>query len=718
MVHIYNYKMMKRLFCAGILLLLCFGAWAQDGRKLSYDIRQLVSQASQFRRASGASQPATLRAMIRFQSGEAEAVMDAYGCKVITQIGDIYVADIPMYELRALAADQRVVRIENHQGGKVLMDVAPQWINTPEIAKDTRLPQAFTGQGVMLGIIDCGIEVAHPNFYTADGSRLRVTRFLDQFATDDEPFGQTIDLGREYTTEADIKGKACAGDSHRQYHGTHCLGIAAGTGYTTPYRGVAWEAELTAVDSKVAGDENYGSANELALMKYIFDVADARHMPCVITYSIGFNALPGDCELFEEAIARMTGPGHILVAAAGNESNQMTYVRKTKDQTAVVNLCSDDALTTAFLFTSGDFTLTCYTYYTVDDPSDPEGEKEIILADSVVYVSSEGSVSRNLVGNPLTVEKSDTLYTISYVLSHDDVYLDYVRLVVEGDCEAQMIPESESTFKNIDNLEADYVGATNDHNVGLPGCLPSVVTVGALNTRAQYINLKGDTITKWGSRSPEGTIAVFSSQGPTLDGRLKPDVVAPGVNIHASANSYYKSDYGTNVVASTPFEGRDYPWIAISGTSMATPVMAGIVALWLQANPDLSPDDVKRIIRETCHPLGDTVPNNTYGYGLVDAYAGLLNILGLPAAIDRLSQHQPSALAIRPVNGGIRLLFDHAPTQPFTVRLYDLSGQLLAEHALRPAATDYFLPLTASGITVVQVNSSEPGITGSELIKQ
>ena len=210
------------------------------------------------------------------------------------------------------------------------------------------------------------------------------------------------------------------------------------------------------------------------------------------------------------------------------------------------------------------------------------------------------------------------------------------------------------------------------------------------------------------------------SQGPTLDGRLKPDVVAPGVNIHASANSHYETDYGDVLVTKSTFEGSEYPWIALSGTSQATPCVAGIVALWLQANPTLSPDDVKRIIRETSHPLGDQTPNYTYGYGLIDAYAGMLNILGMPTAIADLSQHQPSALTIRPADSGIRLSFEKTPSQPFTVRVYALTGQMLGEQTIRPtASTDYLLPISnASGICVVQVNSPEQGITGSELIRK
>ena len=155
---------------------------------------------------------------------------------------------------------------------------------------------------------------------------------------------------------------------------------------------------------------------------------------------------------------------------------------------------------------------------------------------------------------------------------------------------------------------------------------------------------------------------------------------------------------------------------------MSTPAVAGAIALWLEACPTLTTDDIRDILSRTCrHPEPElSYPNNIYGHGEIDVYRGLLDILGLPTVIAELSQHQPSALTIRPADGGIRLSFDKAPAQPFTVRVYTLSGQLLGEQVIRPtASTEYLLPIGhASGISVVQVNSQEQGVTGSALIRR
>lgn len=125
-------------------------------------------------------------------------------------------------------------------------------------------------------------------------------------------------------------------------------------------------------------------------------------------------------------------------------------------------------------------------------------------------------------------------------------------------------------------------------SVGAPGAAEKAVTVGA------SIDPGKDG---W-------ALAYFSSRGPTADGRTKPDVISPGWQINAAQAN------GTG-------------YVAHSGTSMATPGVAGIVALMLDANPALTPDQVKSTLMNTAKPWGLAglgAPNDDYGAGLVSAY--------------------------------------------------------------------------------------------------
>ena len=138
--------------------------------------------------------------------------------------------------------------------------------------------------------------------------------------------------------------------------------------------------------------------------------------------------------------------------------------------------------------------------------------------------------------------------------------------------------------------------------IGTPGSSEDSITVGALNKNT--------------------AIAEYSSEGPTEEARVKPNVAFVGSDVmsvqHNSGNGY----------------------VAFSGTSMATPGVAGTVALMLQANPDLSPFDVRNILQETatyreCHYMAanqpcleDAIPknrqNNVYGHGHVEALAAVM----------------------------------------------------------------------------------------------
>lgn len=110
-----------------------------------------------------------------------------------------------------------------------------------------------------------------------------------------------------------------------------------------------------------------------------------------------------------------------------------------------------------------------------------------------------------------------------------------------------------------------------------------------------------------GATNRQDTIASFSSRGPGQDGTTKPEVVAPGDQVRST------------------FPGGRY--VLMSGTSMAGPHVVGLVALLREANPDLSYDDLAGIIEGTAVPMGDPVPNNTYGWGRIDAYSAVSSTL-------------------------------------------------------------------------------------------
>lgn len=140
-------------------------------------------------------------------------------------------------------------------------------------------------------------------------------------------------------------------------------------------------------------------------------------------------------------------------------------------------------------------------------------------------------------------------------------------------------------------------------SINSPGIHPSIITVGASN----------DFET---SDISDDTVADFSSRGPTVDGLTKPDLLVPGANITAAAA---KGSY----LYKTMKENRVDNWyLNLSGTSMATPLCAGIIAQLLEAHPHLKPDEVKQILANSCSKIV-TSDANTQGNGIINAVRAL-----------------------------------------------------------------------------------------------
>jgi minor extracellular serine protease Vpr len=173
-----------------------------------------------------------------------------------------------------------------------------------------------------------------------------------------------------------------------------------------------------------------------------------------------------------------------------------------------------------------------------------------------------------------------------------------------------------------------------------------------------------------------GAIANFSSIGPRYDGVLKPEIAAPGVAVASSISSYTDNTY--TQIASVSFNGRNYPFAKFSGTSMASPMVTGIVALILEANPYLSAAQVKDIIIQTAREDTYTgiIPINgssQWGWGKINAYAAVKLAL-VTVGTEEIEQEMHWSVYPNPVLKDLRFtVIDELPSK---VQIVDQMGRV------------------------------------------
>ncbi len=193
-------------------------------------------------------------------------------------------------------------------------------------------------------------------------------------------------------------------------------------------------------------------------------------------------------------------------------------------------------------------------------------------------------------------------------------------------------------------------GMTPWRIIATPGDAEHVVAVGALSIPA----------------AGEPSIAPFSSVGPTADGRIKPDVVAPGVEVNI------------------PVVGTTGQYMVSSGTSLSAPLIAGLCALLLEARPDWTPAMVMEALKLSARDLGPAGPDNTYGWGLPN---GLAALNASPVAVAGNTQNRNESLPApfsagipypNPFNPYLTIPFRLSSPARVTISVFDISGRLVA----------------------------------------
>lgn len=674
--------MKKRIWMMMALLLIVAGVNAQ---KIDQRLTGLVEKVSS-RRAQG-QRPIDAKAVnksiaVRFNADGTirslsaigllkegaecpTAQLEQQGIEIRYQLGNMVVMNIPPDKLQLLDGIEEFYSVRADEIKKMMNSLSRQETQANKVTDATLaaaagLPQAYTGNGVVLGIIDRGIDFNHAAFRNADGST-RVKRAV--------VFKENV--GKVYETEAEIK--ALTTDDTTSSHGTHTSATAGGSEVGNGMQGVAPEADLI-----LCGLENYASASNIAdCINFIFDYATSVNKPAVVSISLGsIIGFHDGSDIVAQAINHLTKNGTkqgraVVVSTANSAANWESIITypgttcKTVLGAAKVPQTAAEAVTYTgqyFFYASDykDFTLELKLVNVMTGEVMP-------LGDHVKNVSDGTTCNLKIeTGTLPTLTGGNAFY--GYLDVSDGVKLDnnnyrlaifttpsydsqMIKMMCEGD------DYNEPCF-DAPNVTGGYNFAGNGYTKGCGEfafstsiCNDAAISVGAYITRTNWTNYL-DNIYSYmpsqltGENQELGEIADFSSYGVDDNGIARPTVIAPGMGLVSAANNWDQEHFVSGqpgqpkeedvvLISNKEQNGRNNWYYLTQGTSMSCPHTAGIVALWMQANKELTVNEIKKIMEATC--VNDEFTTNEAmipshnkvqaGFGKIDCLEGLKKIL-------------------------------------------------------------------------------------------
>ena len=573
-------------------------------------------------------------AIVVLASGKTVQDLSAYDVTVGVVSGNLVTVTIPVSRFAELAESGVCSSIDMGGEQHLMLDNVRPNLGIDMIHAGMNLPQGYDGSGVVVGILDDGFQYCHPAFYDATGTTLRVKRVWNQKdSTGTAPTG--YGYGSEYTTESQMM--AAQTDDRKKSHGSHVASIAAGCGAPygdgATYKGIAPGADLVFVPVKL------NISNVIDAINYVHSYAQSVGKPCVINMSFGSQLGPHDGtdveDLFIKSLVAQHPDSLVLVTSAGNAGEKQVHLEKSFSPT-------DTILTTRLLRE---------TYQINDGEVDIWGDRNFSVALALVNFNTGEQVdftgffatgADTVIMTNLLTNNNDTLacqFKLSQIDSLNNRYHAYFKvgttpeehqliLVVRCDTVATIHAWCDNrTFQTTELVDGTVSGNSHYTVSGFGANTDKVVSVGSYATKLSYTTYTG--LFQSGITGQNiGDISIFSSMGPTFDGRAKPDITAPGSEIAAACNRY-DSLNGAGVIYDTiVWNGVTEKYYANSGTSMSAPVVTGVIALWMQHNPSLGTDSARAILHSTARNdryTGNCVstPNNIWGHGKVNAFGGL-----------------------------------------------------------------------------------------------
>lgn len=586
-------------------------------------------------------------------------------------------------ELDPFVSDHPQVKLHWAPPRHALMDQAARWVG----AKDFRAETGFTGKGVVVGIVDTGLDVTHRDLRNADGtSRVRFLLDMSRPPGDRQPeleeeYGCTGDAECAIYSSDDldeVMNNGITGDepSDPYGHGTHVTSLAAGNGLSTKaarYVGVAPDAVIFGARVSRGGDGAIQDPDIIVATRFIFEQAERLGMPAVVNLSLGsdFGNHDGTSAL-EQGLASFVGPeypGRALVVAAGNSAGLYagigtgepepygihTEVHVPRESPVEIPVMTP---TTALGARRGG---TVYVWLGFR-----EGDAVSVALDA----QGEDWIPEVEPGQATTFSKSDYKGTIFNGPSSSQASIKVgahnAVVIIDGDFD----PGAVFTLRLSGHGTASVWlqssgGASPDISTGaliprgekqgtinIPASHPDLIAVGATVNRNRWLDSSGQPFLVAEAEGSdqlleEDSTALFSAAGPNALGVMKPDIVAPGMYVVGamSRDADPRSNGGQGVFASSGrcgepdyecFVTSDDEHAVTSGTSMSAPIVAGAVALLFESHPELTQGAVRALLQSGArHPTGAVLAEQQLGPGVLDLNGTLAALLAEDSPIQR-----------------------------------------------------------------------------------
>lgn len=580
---------------------------------------------------------------------------DSQNTRRITALGGVIgarftglvTAQVPVAKLQAIAALDEVEQVSIAEMMESNVDTTRSVTSVNYVAEGLQhgLPANYDGKGVVFGIIDSGIDFNHAAFQDSLGNtRIKCVYMPADNSGTKVTISGTVLPGSEFDS---TRIASLTTDLASSAHGSHTAFIGAGS-HCGQYSGMAPGADI--VMCALAGKNT--DVNIANSVKYITQYAKRVNKPCVISVSMGARRGPHDgtsklCKIYDEV-----GKNDAVVCLAnGNLGSLKRYIHHkfsgmNTDTSPNIGSCvtgTQAGYTANFAIDTWSRSRSAVGIkYLLIDPDDNSifYETGIMKAYTYHYIGP-GMESKRGYNAFLSQYFSGNIgvWVAPGSNGHIETYSEVRLKPLNSDVKAYKMAVQ---FYGADGVEFDsWVTSENAYSWhpqvgdykfvnGSDSCSLSdqvtgkyTISVGNYVGRNRYMSLSGKEVCN--SIYPEGSIYVQSSYGIAPNGESYPFVAAPGYFVVSAYNGYnYLAKPSTNTAYSkeNPITGRTDYWGSMSGTSMSTPTVAGIVALWLQANPQLKVDDVKEIIRKSAY-VDDDVRKAPLQFG-----AGKINALG------------------------------------------------------------------------------------------